>query len=99
VHRSNWPEPKELASFIGNQDSALLMLASQALMGIRKSKSDEKLSMKAEIQSLTIAAGALDIESLKKIESDLKSVGKIEEINYNVSEALSISQVSFKPAK
>jgi len=99
VHRSNWPEPQELAGFIENQDSAMLLLASQALIGIRKSKSDEKLSMKAEIQSLTIAAGALDIESLKKIESDLKSVGKIEEINYKVGEALAISQVSFKPAQ
>jgi hypothetical protein len=55
--------------------------------------------MKAEIQSLTIEAGVLDIESLKKIESDLKAVGKIEEINYKVSEALAISQVSFKPAQ
>jgi valyl-tRNA synthetase len=99
VHRSNWPEPQELAGFIENQDSSMLLLASQALIGIRKSKSDEKLSMKAEIQSLTIAAGALDIESLKKIESDLKSVGKIEEINYKVGEALTISQVSFKPAQ
>ena len=99
VHRSNWPESQDLAGFIGSQDPALLLLASQALIGIRKAKSDEKLSMKAEIQSLTIEAGALDIESLKKIESDLKSVGKIEEINYKVSEALAISQVSFKPAQ
>ena len=99
VHSSNWPESQDLAGFIGSQDPALLLLASQALIGIRKAKSDEKLSMKAEIQSLTIEAGALDIESLKKIESDLKSVGKIEEINYKVSEALAISQVSFKPAQ
>jgi valyl-tRNA synthetase len=99
VHRSNWPESQDLAGFIGSQDPALLLLASQALIGIRKAKSDEKLSMKAEIQSLTIEAGALDIESLKKIESDLKSVGKIEDINYKVSEALAISQVSFKPAQ
>ena len=99
VHRSNWPESQDLAGFIGSQDPALLLLASQALIGIRKAKSDEKLSMKAEIQSLTIEAGALDIESLKTIESDLKSVGKIEDINYKVSEALAISQVSFKPVQ
>jgi valyl-tRNA synthetase len=99
VHRSNWPESQDLAGFIGSQDPALLLLASQALIGIRKAKSDEKLSMKAEIQSLTIEAGALDIESLRTIESDLKSVGKIEDINYKVSEALAISQVSFKPVQ
>jgi hypothetical protein len=54
--------------------------------------------MKAEIQSLTIEASAADIDLLKQIESDLKSVGKIDEVNYKVGESLAISGVSFKPA-
>jgi valyl-tRNA synthetase len=76
-----------------------LSLASQALIGIRKAKSDQKLSMKAEIRSLTIEANEADIESLKQIESDLKSVGKIDDVNYKASESLAISGVSFKPAQ
>ena len=55
--------------------------------------------MKAEITSLTIEANEADIDSLKHIESDLKSVGKIDQINYKVSESLTISAVSFKPAQ
>jgi hypothetical protein len=55
--------------------------------------------MKAEISSLTIEASNQEIELLKLIESDLKSVGKIDEINYKVSESLAISGVSFKPAQ
>jgi hypothetical protein len=55
--------------------------------------------MKAEISSLTIEASEADIESLKHIESDLKSVGKIDEINYKASESLAISGVSFKPGQ
>jgi valyl-tRNA synthetase len=98
VHRSSWPLTEELSTFTENQNAALVSLASQALMGIRKAKSDEKLSMKAEIQSLTIEASAEDIELLKQIESDLKSVGKIDEVNYKVGESLAISGVSFKPA-
>jgi valyl-tRNA synthetase len=90
--------PEELSAFTDNQNAALVSLASQALMGIRKAKSDEKLSMKAEIQSLTIEASAADIDLLKQIESDLKSVGKIDEVNYKVGESLAISGVSFKPA-
>jgi hypothetical protein len=54
--------------------------------------------MKAEIESLTIEALATDIDLLKQIESDLKSVGKIDQVNYKVSESLAISGVSFKPA-
>jgi valyl-tRNA synthetase len=99
VHRSVWPASEDLSAFSGNQNAKLLTLASQALIGIRKAKSDEKLSMKAEISSLTIEASEADIESLKHIESDLKSVGKIDEINYKASESLAISGVSFKPGQ
>ena len=99
VHRSNWPVAEGLTGFTGSQNAGLLSLASQALIGIRKAKSDEKLSMKAEITSLTIQASEQEIESLKHIESDLKSVGKIDQINYKVSESLTISGVSFKPVQ
>ena len=99
VHRSSWPVAEDVSSFTGNQKASLLSLASQSLIGIRKAKSDEKLSMKAEITSLTIEANDADIESLKHIESDLKSVGKIDQINYKVSESLEISGVLFKPAQ
>ena len=99
VHRSVWPISDDLSAFSGNQSAKLLTLASQALIGIRKAKSDEKLSMKAEISSLTIEASEADIELLKHIESDLKSVGKIDEINYKASESLAISGVSFKPGQ
>jgi valyl-tRNA synthetase len=99
LHRSSWPLPDELADFIGNQSPDLLSLASQALIGIRKAKSDEKLSMKAEISALTIEANETDIEALKQIESDLKSVGKIDQINYKLGKAIAISAVSFKPVK
>ena len=99
VHRSVWPASEDLSAFSGNQNAKLLTLASQALIGIRKAKSDEKLSMKAEISSLTIEASEADIESLKHIESDLKSVGKIDEIKYKASESLAISGVSFKPGQ
>ena len=99
VHSSNWPLAEDLTGFTGSQNAGLLSLASQALIGIRKAKSDEKLSMKAEITSLTIEASEQDVESLKLIESDLKSVGKIDEINYKASQSLAISGVSFKPAQ
>ena len=99
VHRASWPAPDELAAFTDSQTPNLLSLASQALIGIRKAKSDEKLSMKAEISILTIEANESDIEALKLIESDLKSVGKIDQISYKVSDSLAISGVSFKPAQ
>lgn len=67
-------------------------------MGIRKAKSDQQLSMKAEIASLAISAKEETLDELKQIEADLRSVGKIETIAFQPGEEVSISNVSFKPA-
>jgi valyl-tRNA synthetase len=99
VHRSSWPLSEELSVFSGGQNPNLLSLASQALVGIRKAKSDEKLSMKAEISSLTIEATEADIHLFKHFESDLKSVGKIDEVTYKASDLLAICAVTFKPVQ
>jgi valyl-tRNA synthetase len=97
IHRSAWPEVSELEGFTHGQSATLLKTASEALMGVRKAKSDQQLSMKAEITSLTINAPAEKLQELKHLEADLRSVGKIEKIDFSVGKVLSISNVSFKP--
>jgi valyl-tRNA synthetase len=76
----------------------MLQSASEALMGVRKAKSDQQLSMKAEIASLTIKAPAGKLEELKAIEADIRAVGKIDAIVFETGEEISIADVSFKPA-
>jgi valyl-tRNA synthetase len=97
IHRTSWPLASELEGFTQGQSASMLKTASDALMGVRKAKSDQQLSMKAEIASLTINAPAEKLQDLKQLEADLRSVGKIEKIDFVVGEALSISNVSFKP--
>jgi len=97
IHRTTWPLASELEGFTQGQSASMLKTASDALMGVRKAKSDQQLSMKAEIASLTINAPAEKLQDLKQLEADLRSVGKIEKIDFVVGEALSISNVSFKP--
>jgi valyl-tRNA synthetase len=65
-------------------------------MGIRKSKSDQQLSMKAEIEMIRIASA--HPQGLQSLESDLRSVGKIEKLEIVAGEATSIQEVIFKPA-
>ena len=69
VHKSAWPVSDELPE----GSSLLLSAASEALVAIRKSKSDEKLSMKAEISSMVLSGP----EILSEVKSDLAAVGKI----------------------
>jgi valyl-tRNA synthetase len=97
IHRSTWPQSAELDSFTHGQSASMLNTASEALMGVRKAKSDQQLSMKAEITSLTINAPEETLQELKKLEADLRSVGKIEKISFVAGDVLAISNVSFKP--
>ena len=97
IHRSAWPEASELEGFTQGQSATMLKTASEALMGVRKAKSDQQLSMKAEITSLKINAPEEKLKELKQLEADLRSVGKIEKIDFVVGEVLSIANVSFKP--
>lgn len=98
IHRSAWPEASELRVFSKEQAASMLQSASEALMGVRKAKSDQQLSMKAEIASLTIKAPAGKLEELTTLEADLRAVGKIDSIAFETGEEISISNVTFKPA-
>ena len=98
IHRSAWPEASDLAAFSKGQAASMLRSASEALMGVRKAKSDQQLSMKAEIASLTIKAPAERLEELKALEADIRAVGKIDSIAFENGDEISISDVSFKPA-
>jgi valyl-tRNA synthetase len=97
IHRSAWPVISELEGFTQGQSASMLKTASEALMGVRKAKSDQQLSMKAEIASLTINAPEEKLRELRLLEADLRSVGKIEKIAFLSGDVLSISNVSFKP--
>ena len=97
IHRTTWPLASELEGFTQGQSASMLKTASDALMGVRKAKSDQQLSMKAEITSLTISASDDKLQELKQLESDLRSVGKIEKISFVAGDVLAISNVSFKP--
>ena len=95
VHRQGWPNESELAKYTNGADARLMASASEALLGIRKAKSDQQLSMKAEILKIRIASA--DEEGLKTIESDLRSVGKIDALEIVSGDSFSVQEVIFKP--
>ena len=99
IHRASWPTANELLVDLDGSNGGLLDIASSALFGIRKAKSDAKVSMKAEIESLTIAAPAADLTSIRAIENDLKSVGRIGVINFAEAEELAVLDVVLKEAE
>jgi valyl-tRNA synthetase len=76
-------------------NAALLQLASQAVSGVRKAKSDAKVSMKAVVESAVLAAPAAVLTSLRLLETDLKSVGRIETLGYAEADEVAMVDIVF----
>ena len=87
VHQAAWPTADELMG----SNPELLDTASQALILIRKSKSDAKLSMKAEIDFAKLSGP----KSLELLVADLQDVGKIKQLELVESNELSIHDLTF----
>ena len=88
IHNATWPTEDELA---GYEDAELMEIAGTALVAVRKSKSDMKLSMKAEILSAKLS-GPIQLE---RFLSDLKAVGRIHSLELQVDNEVTLSEVVF----
>jgi valyl-tRNA synthetase len=89
VHKSSWPTPDE----ISGEDAGLMSLASAALVQIRKSKSDNKLSMKAEIAT-ALVSGPIAMQSMAK---DLAAVGHIADLKFKEAKDVTVTELRFLP--
>ena len=99
IHRSTWPTVEELTVGLDASNHGLLELASTALVGIRKAKSDAKASMKAEVLSATMQAPAAVLTSIRVFERDLKGVGRIEDLAYAEAEDVAVVDVVLEPVE
>ena len=67
----------------------LLPLASEALIGIRRAKTDAKASQKTEVRSATLAGPAL----LALAADDLRAVGRIGELTLIEADEVAVTDV------
>jgi valyl-tRNA synthetase len=93
VHRSSWPTPEDLNSGLDSSNIDLLDLASQALFGTRKAKSDAKASMKADVVSANLVAPQQMIARLELLSPDLKAAGRIASLSFVSGEELAVTEV------
>ena len=77
VHVAEWP-----AAPVTGAPSGLLGAVGLALIGIRRAKTDAKLSQKTEIASATIGAAPTQLALIRTAVDDLRAVGKIAELNF-----------------
>ncbi|MCX7522223.1 valine--tRNA ligase [Microbacterium sp. STN6] len=89
VHAAPWPEAAGVAAAEGR--TAVLQAASAALTGIRRAKTDAKVSQKTPVASATIAAPADLRDALADAADDLKAVGRIDTLEIVEGDELSVS--------
>ena len=99
IHRSSWPTEAELVQGLDSSNLDLLPLASGALFGTRKAKSDAKASMKAEVLSANLVAPKELIARLELLSPDLKAAGRISELVMVPGEELAVTQVVLAPTE
>jgi valyl-tRNA synthetase len=92
VHRSSWPVAEE---FRQPAEAAVLPKAAAALMLIRKSKSDAKLSMKAGIDRAVITAPASDLAVLESCKQDLMAAGRVQQLEFIAGQELNLTDLEF----
>jgi valyl-tRNA synthetase len=92
VHTASWPEPLGI-----DGDTAVLRVVGEALIGIRRAKTEAKASQKTPVERVTIAGPAASVAVLRLAEGDLKAVGRIDEIVYGDADELTVSGIELAP--
>jgi valyl-tRNA synthetase len=78
VHRALWPTATELPT---GGDPAVVTAAAAALAGVRKAKSDAKVSMRADVETATVTAPAAQVPLLEAARADLVDAGRIQSLS------------------
>ncbi len=98
VHRATWPVADELALDEAG-DPELLRLASAALTGIRRAKTDAKASQRTPVSTARIGGPAAGIALLALAAGDLRAVGRIETLDFDEADELAVNEVVLAPAE
>ncbi|MGN7976110.1 valine--tRNA ligase [Microbacterium sp. 22195] len=94
IHTASWPEALDIEG-----DPAVLATASEALVGIRRAKTEAKASQKTPVATATIAAPAAKIEALRAAADDLRAVGRIAELGFAEAEELAVTAIELAPVE
>ena len=92
MHTSPWPTVADRPG-----DPAVLVAASEALIGIRRAKTEAKASQKTPVAHATIEGTDATIAALRLAEGDLRAVGRIENIEFIPGETTRVSAIELAP--
>jgi valyl-tRNA synthetase len=77
----------------------VLAVAGEALIGIRRAKTDAKVSQKAAVSSATIAGTDEQLAALALAADDVKAVGRIAELTFVSGQQVSVTDIVLAPVQ
>lgn len=80
IHRMPWPDEAELGAHTGN--AGVLTKTSEVLAAVRRTKSDASVSMRAEVERVSVTADASEIDLIRAAEPDLIAASRARSIDY-----------------
>jgi valyl-tRNA synthetase len=86
VHRAPWPAASDLYVVSGDIDRRVLSTAADVIRAVRKSKSDAKLSMRAEVERLTVRGTPSVLTLFEEARRDVQAAGHIGQIEVVTSQ-------------
>ncbi len=99
VHRSSWPTSGGLRAAAGDADPTMGALVGRALAGIRKAKSEAKVSQRTDVGLVVVAAPAAQLAMLEIAADDLRGAGRIDRLSLVEGDAeLEVREVDLLPA-
>jgi len=93
VHAAAWPSSSGVSG-----DPAVLDAASQALIGVRRAKTEAKASQRTSVASATIQAPTEQLSQLQLAVADLKAVGRIEDLRLEEGPELAVTAIELAHA-
>ncbi len=82
VHHATWPTVDELADGSAGGELAVLADASIVLSGIRKAKSEAKVSMRTEVSTAVVSGPSDAVKRIEAAADDLVAAGRVEAMSF-----------------
>ena len=93
IHRTEWPSSSDLRDAAGAWNPLVMGVASDVLREIRRAKSEAKVGMKAEIETVTVTDSHERIAALEMVVTDVRDTGKVAELIMEPGDEFSVVTV------
>ena len=93
IHRADWPSAPELRAAAGEWNPLVMGVASDVLREVRRAKSEAKVGMRADVETVTVTDDHDRLAALEMVATDVRDVCKIAELVMEPGDEFAVATV------